>query len=160
MRLKLVWLPGRFAVCRLPADAPVPVWADLDAACSSSPKPNAQGQMPSSFQPTAKSQQPTASQSLLSISRTGQELSIITCEEQVGDDVTAERGFVALQVAGPIAFSVVGVLASLTAALRDAEVPVLAVSTYDTDILLVRERDAERACDALSVVADVEPRSM
>ena len=49
----------------------------------------------------------------------------------------------------------VGVLARLTGALGEAGVSVFVISTYDTDILLVRAGDAEEAVRALGQVADV-----
>jgi uncharacterized protein len=52
-------------------------------------------------------------------------------------------------VAGPLAFSEVGVLASLAAPLATAGVSIFAVSTYDTDYLLVKETALESACRAL-----------
>jgi len=46
-------------------------------------------------------------------------------------------------------FSVVGVLASLTAPLAGAGIIVFAISTFDSDYLLVKEQDFEKAVDAL-----------
>lgn len=92
--------------------------------------------------------------SLLSITRTDGELSIVAAEEAVPDSVKAERGWVAMRIAGTLDFSLVGILSMLTGALAEANVPVFVISTYDTDILLVRAGDAERAIDALSHVAD------
>jgi hypothetical protein len=46
-------------------------------------------------------------------------------------------------------FSVIGVLASLTAPLVEAGISVFAISTFDTDYLLVKAEDLERAVDAL-----------
>jgi hypothetical protein len=94
---------------------------------------------------------------LVSITRTDEELSIIALEAHVDAALVAERGFVAMRLVGPIEFSAVGVLASLTAALRDADVPVLAVSTYRTDILLVRQSQAQQAWAALQDVAEFAP---
>jgi hypothetical protein len=52
-------------------------------------------------------------------------------------------------VAGTIPFSVIGVLASLTVLLADAEISVFAVSTFDTDYLLIKAEDLGRAVDTL-----------
>jgi hypothetical protein len=52
-------------------------------------------------------------------------------------------------VAGTIPFSVVGVLASLTAPLAEAGISVFAISTFDTDYLLVKAADLEWAVDVL-----------
>ncbi len=60
-----------------------------------------------------------------------------------------ERGYRALQVRGPLPLATVGVLAGLTAPLAAAGVPVFALSTFDTDYLLVRDADLDRALEAL-----------
>ena len=54
-----------------------------------------------------------------------------------------------MRVAGTIPFSVVGVLASLTAPLAEAGTSIFAISTFDTDYLLVKAEDLERAVDVL-----------
>ncbi len=79
------------------------------------------------------------------IVRTAQETSIFCEEHLVPTSVRAERGFVAYTVRGPLDFSAVGILARLSQALADAGIPLLALSTFDTDVILVR---AERANDA------------
>ncbi|HPP38203.1 MAG TPA: ACT domain-containing protein, partial [Thermosynergistes sp.] len=45
---------------------------------------------------------------------------------------------------GPLDFTCVGILASLSVPLSKAGVSIFAVSTYDTDYLLVKEKDLER----------------
>ncbi len=62
---------------------------------------------------------------------------------------TAETGWRCLQVEGPLAFEMTGVLAALSAPLARAEIPIFVVSTYDTDYLLVKAVDLDSACDAL-----------
>ena len=85
-----------------------------------------------------------------SITRTGKELSIVCPEGRVPAGVRREVGFRCLEVEGPFEFDAVGVLASLTAPLARARVPILAISTFDTDYLLVRDihfADATRALE-------------
>jgi hypothetical protein len=91
----------------------------------------------------------------VSVTRTGHELSIVAPVEAVPGDVRAERGFAALRVVGPLAFDAVGVLAALSGALAAAEVPLLVISTFDTDVLLVREAHLDRARRALRAAAIV-----
>lgn len=97
------------------------------------------------------------SSNLLSITRTDRELSIVAAEEAVPESVKAERGWVALRIAGTLDFSLIGILSSLTGALAEANVPVFVISTHDTDVLLVRAEDAGRAETALSRVAPFAP---
>ncbi len=86
---------------------------------------------------------------LVSITRTPRELSILCAESAVPEGVRAETGFRALEVLGPLEFSAVGILASLATPLAEAGIPILAVSTFDTDVVLVREGDLEPAIAAL-----------
>jgi hypothetical protein len=84
-----------------------------------------------------------------SITRTADELSIVCRQDSVPEGVVCERGWRCLRVAGAMPFAVVGVLASLTAPLAEAGISVFAVSTFDTDYLLVKEKDFEAAMEAL-----------
>ena len=84
-----------------------------------------------------------------SITRTTEELSVVCPENLVPVDVRAETGWRALRVAGVIDFSVTGVLAGLTAPLAEAGISVFALSTYNTDYLLVKEHDLGRAIEVL-----------
>jgi hypothetical protein len=53
-------------------------------------------------------------------------------------------------VAGPLGFGMTGILASLAEPLASSGVSIFVVSTYDTDYLLLQERDLDRGADALS----------
>jgi hypothetical protein len=87
--------------------------------------------------------------SLISVTRTEGELSIVCPESDVPVDVLSERGWRCLRVAGQLDLAQVGILASLVGPLAEAGVAVFVVSTFDTDILLVRSGDLERAEKAL-----------
>ena len=84
-----------------------------------------------------------------SITRTSEELSIVCQESLVPDSIRCERDWRCLQVAGPIPFTTVGVLASLVQPLAEAGISVFAVSTFDTDYLLVKAADLARTIEAL-----------
>lgn len=83
-----------------------------------------------------------------SITRTAEELSVVCQQVIVPESVRCERDWRCLQLAGPIPFSTVGVLASLVQPLAEAGISVFAISTFDTDYLLVKAADLERAIDA------------
>lgn len=84
-----------------------------------------------------------------SITRTATELSIVCRQGRVPARVRREDGFRCLEVRGPFAFESIGVLASLAAPLARARIPILAVSTFDTDFLFVRELHLADAIRAL-----------
>ena len=83
--------------------------------------------------------------SFVSVTRTSEELSIVCKESGVPADVNSERGWRCLRVAGTLDFELVGVLKSLLDPLAEAEISVFAISTFDTDYLLVRESKLEAA---------------
>jgi uncharacterized protein len=86
---------------------------------------------------------------LSSVTRTARELSVVCAAEAVPAAVRCERGWRALAVDGPLDFALTGVLAALAAPLAAAEVPLLALSSFDTDHVLVRAGDLARAAQAL-----------
>jgi len=73
----------------------------------------------------------------VNVARTPDELSIVCAQGHVPLGVLHERDKVALGIAGTIPMTTVGILAALCGALAAAQVPVFALSTYDTDWLLV-----------------------
>lgn len=85
-----------------------------------------------------------------SITRTLDETSVICRSAVVPADVRAEAGWRALRMAGPLDFALTGILLSLLAPLAAAGVAVFALSTFDTDYLLVREAALDDALAALT----------
>jgi hypothetical protein len=84
------------------------------------------------------------------LTHTGESLTVVTREVGVPEQVECDRGWRCLEVRGPLALNLTGVLASLTAPLARAGVPVFVVSSYETDFLLVKESmltEAKRALE-------------
>lgn len=139
-RFELTLLPERFAISRLAADSPIPSWAT-------------QGPF-------------------FSVTRTGEELSVV-CElsrvpigvqSQPGwprtdlkpnglgaSPIGAEpvRGWRVFKVHGPFVLSEIGVLSALAAPLAEAKISLFALSTFDTDYLLVASETLSAAIAAL-----------
>lgn len=87
---------------------------------------------------------------LVSATRTGEELSIVVDQTLVPAHYErVERHWCALVVEGPLELSQVGVLASIAQPLAGAGISIFALSTYDTDYVLVREPDLDRAIATL-----------
>jgi hypothetical protein len=82
--------------------------------------------------------------------RAADELSIVSPEDRVPHGTSAERGWMALQLQGPFPFSMTGVLASFVQPLAEAQIPVFAISTFNTDYVLIKRDDLERALIALA----------
>jgi len=83
------------------------------------------------------------------VSRTPDELSLICAFGQVPPEVRCEGPWRALQVQGPLDFALTGILAALAVPLAKAGIPIFALSTFDTDYLLVKANQLEAAAVAL-----------
>ena len=117
--MNLALLSETFAICRLSPDQGVPQWIWQKKA------------------------------SLLSITYTADELSIV-CEQTLPrSGVQYEGGWRAIRVQGPLDFSLTGILVALAAPLAAAHIPIFALSTFDTDYILLKEENVVRARDVL-----------
>ncbi|OIP97749.1 amino acid-binding protein [Candidatus Wirthbacteria bacterium CG2_30_54_11] len=94
--------------------------------------------------------------SFFSITGTSDELSIVCPQDRVPADLPAERDWRALKVGGPFLFSLTGIMASLTAPLAEAEISVFALSTHDTDYVLVKQQHLEEARELLGTFCAIE----
>lgn len=88
--------------------------------------------------------------SFFSITRTNDELSIVVTEQVIPADVQAEKGWRALKVEGVLDFSLTGILYSIAKPLAEAQISIFAISTFNTDYILIKEQNLERAKKALS----------
>ena len=120
--LQLRETPWQLAVCRFPADSPLPAWA---------------------FHAEAE---------FWSLTRTPDELSLVCAEDDLPPSVEehVERGWRAFQLEGPVPFSTTGVISGLTVPLAAAGIGVFVISTFDTDYLLVKASAFERAAAILA----------
>ncbi len=87
--------------------------------------------------------------SFFSVTRTGDELSVVTELSLVPVGVQSQPGWRVLKVHGPFVLSEIGVLAALAAPLADAKISLFAVSTFETDYLLVASETLSSAIAAL-----------
>ena len=84
-----------------------------------------------------------------SVTRTGDELSVVTEISQVPAGVQSQSGWRILKVHGPFVLSEIGVLSALATPLAEARISLFAVSTFDTDYLLVAAETLSAAITAL-----------
>jgi hypothetical protein len=123
-------------VCRLAPDTP---W----------PRPPADGSLFSA----------TSSGASSAASSAGTERSLVCRQDLAPSGSRIESGWRALTVAGPLDFDLVGVMADLTTPLARSGVSVFVLSTFDTDHVLVRDEDVERAVDALAAAGHIVSRA-
>jgi hypothetical protein len=117
MALSLQILPNPYAVSRLPAGSPVPVWSD--------------------------------NPDFYAITSTNEELSVVCPESQTPEGVKSERQWRILKILGPLEFSLVGILAEISQVLAASGVSIYAISTFDTDYILLKQGQLEVGLDAL-----------
>ena len=95
------------------------------------------------------------SREFTSVTRTTDELSIVCADDAVPEGVAMEGPWRALRVQGPIVMTLIGVVAALADPLADAGISIFAISTFDTDYILVHEPDFDAAVGALSQAGHV-----
>jgi uncharacterized protein len=117
--LTLSLLPETFAVCRLETEDAVPQWA--------------------------------LSGPFLSMTHTSEELSLVCPASRIPleTEIRADRSWRCFKLHGPIPFSLTGILNSVTVPLAQANIDIFAISTYDTDHVLVQEHNLQSAIHAL-----------
>jgi uncharacterized protein len=87
---------------------------------------------------------------LLSITYTSDELSLVCSQSLVPNSVQYEGSWRAIKVQGPLDFSLTGILVALAAPLAAAHIPIFALSTFDTDYLLLQEEYLSQAKTVLT----------
>jgi len=87
--------------------------------------------------------------SFFSITKTVDELSIICEQSLIPTDITSENDWMAFRVVGNLDFSLTGILASIANPLAEEKISIFAISTFDTDFVLVQKIDWPRARKAL-----------
>ena len=85
----------------------------------------------------------------LSITKTVDELSIV-CDAEISlESEHSESGWSCIKVLGPLDFALTGILAKLSGVLAEAQISIFAISTYDTDYLLVQ---SEKLAETIEVL--------
>jgi uncharacterized protein len=84
-----------------------------------------------------------------SITKTEDELSIVCLLDSIPHDIKCEKGWRSLKVEGPLDFSLIGILSSISTILARKGISIFAISTFDTDYILVKDKDIASAINAL-----------
>lgn len=84
-----------------------------------------------------------------SITKTSDELSIVCSQDDIPDDIKYEKDWKILKILGPLDFSLIGILSSISTILAQKGISIFAISTYDTDYILVKNKDIDNAIAAL-----------
>ena len=90
-----------------------------------------------------------------SITRTKTELSIVCPQEEIPGGVLAEKDWRAFRLEGDLGLESVGVIAALSQPLAEAGISIFNVSTYETNYVLVEDKNLEKAIEVLSKFCEV-----
>jgi uncharacterized protein len=85
-----------------------------------------------------------------SVTRTSEELSIVCNEDLVPPEIKAEKNWRVFKLEGPFDFSLTGILSSVLAPLAEVGISIFALSTYDTDYILIKADKLEQAVSILN----------
>ena len=87
---------------------------------------------------------------ILFVGKTDEEISVV-CPTESAPAASVERddGWRGFRIQGQLDFSLIGILSKLSGILADNGIGIFAVSTYNTDYVLVKEENFERALKAL-----------
>ena len=83
------------------------------------------------------------------ITRSADEMSTICDGQAIPEGVKADEGWRAIKLEGPFDFSLIGIMLSVSMPLAEAGISILAVSTFDTDYVLIKETNLPKAMEAL-----------
>ena len=102
-----------------------------------------------SFPPTSPVPQTVLESNIYFIGKTADELSIVCASDIVLDSEEAEPGWRAFEVLGPLGFSLTGILSNISGVLAAADISIFAISTFDTDYILVKQTNVKLAQQVL-----------
>ena len=91
-----------------------------------------------------------------SITKTSDELSIVCHQDKIPGGVLVEKNWRAFKVKGPLGFTLTGIVSSLSTPLAKAKISILYISTYETDYILVKENNLEKAEKILGKFCNIE----
>ncbi len=94
--------------------------------------------------------------SFCSIARTATELSVVCPQDKIPANVRAEKDWRAFKVKGPLGFIMTGIVSSLSAPLAKAGISILYISTYETDYILVEEKNLAKAKKVLAGFCEIK----
>ncbi|QBY03021.1 ACT domain-containing protein [Thalassotalea sp. HSM 43] len=102
-----------------------------------------------SFTPETKIPEQVLTADVFFIGKTHDELSIVLPTSFELESLEAESDWRALEVLGPLGFSLTGILSDISGVLAKQEISIFAISTFDTDYILVKNHTLANAISAL-----------
>lgn len=85
----------------------------------------------------------------VSLTKSGDELSLVIDRENLPDHQFANEGWKAFKIIGPLDFSLVGILQQVIKPLSEKGITIFTISTFDTDYILVKNEQIDMAIEVL-----------
>ena len=89
-------------------------------------------------------------ESLVSITRTDKELTIVCKQDIIPSKLQSDLNWRCFKIDGSFDLSQIGVISSISSPLADAGISIYVISTYDTDYFLVKDDNLEKTISVLS----------
>ncbi|MEG0857198.1 MAG: ACT domain-containing protein [Terrisporobacter sp.] len=84
-----------------------------------------------------------------SITKTEDEISLVCLDNKVPSHIKHEGNLRTLKIEGPLDFSLVGILSKISTLMSNKNIPIFAMSTYDTDYILIKNDEINKAIEIL-----------
>lgn len=85
-----------------------------------------------------------------SITRTEDELSIVCLQNNIPEGIQCEKSWKVFKIEGPLDFSLIGILSAISSLMAEKGISIFAISTYDTDYILIKDKELNKAIEVLS----------
>jgi hypothetical protein len=84
-----------------------------------------------------------------SVTKTNDEISVVTLQKRFNEKIKCSKNWKILKVEGPLDFSLVGIIADISRILKEVNIPIFTISTFDTDYILLGKADLDKGVNAL-----------
>lgn len=102
------------------------------------------------FKPDSNMPNPLINSDFFSVTKTQDELSVVCKQSQItANQIEINRDWRILKIIGPLDFSLVGIIAEISGLLSKSKISIFTISTYDTDYILVKNKNLEKAVEVL-----------
>lgn len=86
-----------------------------------------------------------------SVTKTEDEISVVMLQDKISKEIKAEKDWRILKVEGTLDFSLIGILAKISSVLAENQISIFVISTFNTDYILVKEENIEKAMAVLNL---------
>jgi uncharacterized protein len=102
------------------------------------------------FKPDSDMPEALINYDFFSVTKAQDELSIVCKQSEIiAGEFEINKDWRILKIIGPLDFSLVGIIAEISGLLSKSKISIFTISTYDTDYILVKNKNLEKAVEVL-----------